>query len=100
VNVFPTQIEEIVLQHEKLSGQYQVQVERKGLLDEVLVRCELNPAITALAPAEVEPIAKWLQQRIKTLVGISTRVEVLLSGSLERSLTGKARRVVDRRPKG
>jgi phenylacetate-CoA ligase len=99
VNVFPTQIEEIVLQHEKLSGQYQVQVERKGLLDEVLVRCELQPATPALGPADVEQIAKWVQQRIKTLVGISTRVEVLLSGSIERTLTGKARRVVDRRPK-
>jgi phenylacetate-CoA ligase len=99
VNVFPTQIEEIVLQHEKLSGQYQVQVERKGLLDEVLVRCELQSATPALAPADVEQIAKWVQQRIKTLVGISTRVEVLLSGSIERTLTGKARRVLDRRPK-
>jgi phenylacetate-CoA ligase len=99
VNVFPTQIEEIVLQHQQLSGQYQLQVERNGLLDEVLVRCELQPTITALAPAEVEHAAKWVQQRVKTLVGISTRVEVLLSGSIERSLTGKARRVVDRRPK-
>jgi phenylacetate-CoA ligase len=40
-----------------------------------------------------------VQQRIKTLVGITTRVEVLLSGSIERTLTGKARRVVDRRPR-
>ncbi|WP_028997145.1 phenylacetate--CoA ligase PaaK [Azohydromonas australica] len=99
VNVFPTQIEEIVLQHEQLSGQYQVQVERNGLLDEVLVRCELQPTVAALAPAQVEQTAKWLQQRIKTLVGITTRVEVLLSGSIERTLTGKARRVVDRRPR-
>ena len=99
VNVFPTQIEEIVLQHEQLSGQYQVQVERNGLLDEVLVRCELQPTVAALAPAQVEQTAQWLQQRIKTLVGITTRVEVLLSGSIERTLTGKARRVVDRRPR-
>jgi phenylacetate-CoA ligase len=99
VNVFPTQIEEIVLQNEQLSGQYQVQVERKGLLDEVLVRCELQPTVAALAPAQAEQIGKWVQQRIKTLVGITTRVEVLLSGSIERTLTGKARRVVDRRPR-
>ncbi|MDZ5459714.1 phenylacetate--CoA ligase PaaK [Azohydromonas lata] len=100
VNVFPTQIEEIVLQHEKLSGQYQVQVERKGLLDEVLVRCELQPGVAAMATADVEQIARWVQHRVKTLVGISTRVEVLMNGSIERTLTGKARRVVDRRPKG
>jgi phenylacetate-CoA ligase len=76
-----------------------VQVERNGLLDEVLVRCELQPTVAALAPAQVEQTAKWLQQRIKTLVGITTRVEVLLSGSIERTLTGKARRVIDRRPR-
>ncbi|WP_028996655.1 phenylacetate--CoA ligase PaaK [Azohydromonas australica] len=97
VNVFPTQIEEIVLQHEKLSGQYQVQVMREGLLDEVLVRCELQPALGPQSPAVVEEIAGWVRQRIKTLVGISTRVEVMLPGSIERTLTGKARRVIDRR---
>ena len=100
VNVFPTQIEEIVLQHEKLSGQYQVQVMREGLLDEVLVRCELQPALGPQSPAAVEEIADWVRQRIKTLVGINTRVEVLVPDSIERTLTGKARRVVDRRPKG
>ncbi|MDZ5456049.1 phenylacetate--CoA ligase PaaK [Azohydromonas lata] len=100
VNVFPTQIEEIVLQHEKLSGQYQVQVMRDGLLDEVLVRCELQPTLGPLAPAQTDAIAQWVQQRIKTLVGISTRVEVLVPESIERTLTGKARRVIDRRPKG
>jgi phenylacetate-CoA ligase len=99
VNVFPTQIEEIVLQHEKLSGQYQLQVMRDGLLDEVLVRCELQPALGPQSPAVVEEIAQWVRQRIKTLVGISTRVEVLAPDSIERTLTGKARRVIDRRPK-
>jgi phenylacetate-CoA ligase len=99
VNVFPTQIEEVVLQHEKLSGQYQVQVMRDGLLDEVLVRCELQPTLGPLAPVEMDAIGQWVQQRIKTLVGISTRVEVLLPDSIERTLTGKARRVIDRRPK-
>ncbi|WP_157268076.1 phenylacetate--CoA ligase PaaK [Azohydromonas aeria] len=100
VNVFPTQIEEIVLQHGKLSGQYQVQVMREGLLDEVLVRCELQPGTPPQSPAAMDEIAQWLQQRIKTLVGISTRVEVLVPESIERTLTGKARRVIDRRPKG
>ncbi|NML19121.1 phenylacetate--CoA ligase, partial [Azohydromonas sp. G-1-1-14] len=95
--VFPTQIEEIVLQHPQLSGQYQLQVMREGLLDEVQVRCELQPAPGVMAPAAVEEIAKWVQHRIKTLVGISTRVEVLVPDSIERTLTGKARRVIDRR---
>jgi len=95
VNVFPTQIEEIVLAHAQLSGQYQVQVSRDGLMDEVEVRCELQPG----ADGDIHAIAMWVQHRVKTLVGISTRVNVLPPDSIERTLTGKARRVIDKRPK-
>ena len=97
VNVFPTQIEEIVLAHPQLSGQYQLQVRREGHLDEVEVRCELQPEGAAAAP--VQEIAAWVQQRIKTLVGISTVVSVLPPDAIERTLTGKARRVFDQRAK-
>ena len=95
VNVFPTQIEEIVLAHDKLSGQYQVHVSREGLLDEVEVHCEMQPG----ADGDAAEIAGWVQHRVKTLVGISTRVKVLTPDSIERTLTGKARRVIDKRPK-
>ena len=94
VNVFPTQIEEIVLQHGKLSGQYQLVVSRDGLLDAIEVRCELHAAAD---DAERGQIAQWLQHRIKTLVGISTTVDVLRPDSIERTLVGKARRVIDQR---
>ena len=47
--------------------------------------------------ADAQAAADWVAHRIKTLVGISTRVEVLPSDSLERTLVGKARRVFDRR---
>ncbi|MDD0815601.1 phenylacetate--CoA ligase [Curvibacter sp. HBC28] len=99
VNVFPTQIEEIVLQHASLSGQYQILVQRDDKLDQVEVRVELQPAAAALSDAQVQEIAGWLQHRIKTLVGISTRVQVLRPDSIERTLTGKARRVIDSRPR-
>jgi phenylacetate-CoA ligase len=95
VNVFPTQIEEIVLAHAQLSGQYQVRVSRDGLMDEVEVHCELQPG----TDGDVQAIAMWVQHRVKTLVGISTRVNVLPPDSIERTLTGKARRVIDQRPK-
>ncbi len=97
VNVFPTQIEEIVLQHPRLSGQYQLVVDREGPLDTLCVRTELNHASAQAAPVEIEQIVHWLQHRIKTLVGVSTRIEVLRPDSIERTLTGKARRVVDQR---
>ena len=96
VNVFPTQLEEIVLQHQKLSGQYQIVVSRNGHLDEVELRCEFQPNV---AYGDANEISKWLQHRIKTLVGISTRVTVLPTQSIERTLTGKAKRVIDTRPR-
>lgn len=93
VNVFPTQIEEIVLKHGQLSGQYQLVVTREGPLDSVHVRCELLPN----ANISAKDAEAWLIHRIKTLVGISTRVSVELPNSIERTLVGKARRVVDLR---
>jgi phenylacetate-CoA ligase len=96
VNVFPTQIEELVLAQESLSGQYQIVVTRDGALDNVEVRCELLPAA---AGADVAVHASALQQRIKTMVGISTKVTVGQPDSIERTLVGKARRVIDQRPR-
>jgi phenylacetate-CoA ligase len=99
VNVFPTQIEEIVLQSERLSGQYQIVVSRDGLLDEVQVRCELREASARLAEVEVNNLGNWLSHRIKSMIGISCQATIEAPGSIERTLVGKARRVVDRRPK-
>ena len=96
VNVFPTQIEEIVLAHGKLSGQYQILVARDGNLDKVTVRCELQPGVST---AERTDITGWVRHRIKTLVGISCDIDVLNPDSIERTLVGKARRVIDQRPR-
>jgi phenylacetate-CoA ligase len=94
VNLFPTQIEEIVLAHGALGGQYQLVVTRDGLLDKVEVLCELLPAHAGADPGAV---GRELQERIKTLTGVSTAVRVGQPDSIERTLVGKARRVVDRR---
>ena len=99
VNVFPTQVEEIVLAHEKLTGLYQLHLSREGLLDAVEVHCELQPALGGIADDERGEIAKWVQHRIKTLVGISTTVRVFDPDAIERTQTGKARRVFDKRPR-
>jgi len=95
VNLFPTQIEEIVLKQGQLSGQYQLVVTREGNLDSVEVRCEVLPGVTA----EREVIATWLRERIKALIGITTTVNVGVPDSIERTLVGKARRVIDQRKK-
>ena len=97
VNVFPTQIEELVLQHGRLAGQYQIVVTRDGPLDAMEVRCELQTAGSELMAIEA---AQWLQQRIKTMIGVSAQVHVGAPDSIQRTLVGKARRVIDKRPKG
>ncbi len=96
VNVFPTQIEELVLQQAQLGGQYQIIVTRDGHLDNVQVRCELAQAHLN---ADRIALAQALQHRIKTMIGISTSVSVENPEAIERTLTGKARRAIDRRAK-
>ncbi|SEK32479.1 phenylacetate-CoA ligase [Roseateles sp. YR242] len=96
VNLFPTQIEELVLAEQGLSGQYQLVVSREGALDEVEVRCELSTTSTGV---DAQAVSQALQHRIKTLIGVSTRVTVGAPDSIERTLVGKARRVVDKRPR-
>jgi phenylacetate-CoA ligase len=96
VNQFPTQIEEIVLAHGALGGQYQLVVTRDGLLDKLEVLCELLPAQSSADPMAV---GRDLQERIKTLTGVSTSVRVGQPESIERTLVGKARRVIDQRKK-
>jgi phenylacetate-CoA ligase len=100
VNVFPTQIEEQILRDKHLSGNYQVVLTREGHMDNVEVRCELQREISGtLSPDEISAISKGMQHHIKTIVGISTRVNVMPFDTIPRTQTGKARRVVDDRPK-
>lgn len=100
VNVFPTQIEELILKNDKLAPIYQLVISREGHLDKLDVLVETREGVSADSPgAEAEGIGKWLEQAIKTNVGVSTKVSVLTSSAIERTETGKARRVVDKRPK-
>ncbi|TXI77611.1 MAG: phenylacetate--CoA ligase [Dechloromonas sp.] len=100
VNVFPTQIEEQILRDPRLTGNYQIMLSRDGHLDNVEIRCETQHELAGkLAAADVQQIAKELQHRIKTIVGISTTITVMEFDSIPRTQVGKARRVLDERPK-
>ena len=100
VNVFPTQVEEQILRDKRLAGIYQINLSRDGHLDNVEVQCELQRDLTGRIDAtERQAIARELQHHIKTIIGISTKVSVLDADSIPRTQTGKARRVVDNRPK-
>jgi phenylacetate-CoA ligase len=96
VNVFPTQIEELILRESRLGGQYQLVVSREGHLDALEVLCERRPQ---LAEADGPAVGSALREQIKALIGVSASVSVLAPDAIERTLVGKARRVIDLRPK-
>jgi len=95
VNVFPSQIEELLLKVPELAPHYQLEVRREGHLDHLTVRVECVPELAADAAARARAHRK-LQGSIKSWVGITTAVTVGDPGSVERS-AGKARRVIDHR---
>jgi len=100
VNVFPTQIEEQILRDKRLSGNYQLVLSREAHLDQLEVRCELQREVSAsLSATDITAVGKELQHHVKTNVGISTRITVLPFDSIPRTLAGKARRLIDERPK-
>ena len=95
VNLFPTQIEELIVKERALAPHYQLEVTRPGALDEITVHVE---RATQSGTADGEAAGARLSQLIKSMIGISADVKVAAPGGIERSV-GKARRVVDRRPK-
>jgi len=95
VNVFPTQIEEILLADARLSVHYLLELRRDGRLDTLTVVSEVKPG-AGDSPAEREAIAASVSARIKDLVGVTATVRLVNPGTIERSL-GKARRLVDLR---
>jgi phenylacetate-CoA ligase len=100
VNVFPSQIEELILRDTRLSGNYQLIITRDGHLDNLEVRCELQREATAsMSTAEHSGVGGALAERVKTLVGVTAKVTVLPVDSLPRTEVGKAKRVSDERPK-
>jgi phenylacetate-CoA ligase len=96
VNVFPSQIEALVLAAPALAAHYQLEVSRPQRLDELEVRVELRPRLAGRGDAARERAARALEHEIKSRVGVSARVVVLPPGAIERS-AGKAKRVIDRR---
>jgi phenylacetate-CoA ligase len=96
VNVFPTQIEEQVLKCSGLAPHFQIELVREGRMDAMIVHVEASE-ISAGEEAR-QASARELAHHIKSVIGISTKIDVGEPGAVERSL-GKARRVVDNRPK-
>lgn len=97
VNLFPTQVEELVLKMPELAAQYQLVLSRNGNMDELEILVEVRPEFNHLNDAEREQMARRLSHSIKTFIGVSARIRVQSSGMVERTVTGKAKRVIDKR---
>jgi phenylacetate-CoA ligase len=97
VNVFPTQIEEQILKCRGLAPHFYIELAREGRMDTMTVHVECAPDQRD-ADARAKS-AKELAHHIKAVVGVSTRITVTDPNAIARS-EGKAKRVVDNRPKG
>jgi phenylacetate-CoA ligase len=94
VNVFPTQIEELILKIPKLAPHYFIELTREGVLDAMAVHVEAIAADDFAATSKAA--ARELEQQVKAMVGVSVRAVVHEPGAIERSI-GKAKRVIDKR---
>jgi phenylacetate-CoA ligase len=98
VNVFPTQIEELILQRADLAPHYVCELGKDGPMDTLTVRVELKAEAHADASTAIGAQTA-LAHAIKSYIGVSAKVKVEPAGAIERSI-GKAKRVIDNRPKG
>jgi phenylacetate-CoA ligase len=99
VNVFPSQIEAVLGREPQFAPHYLLEVRRPHSLDELEVLVEMRPELAGtLTAEEIATLARKGEHLIKAYIGISASVRVLEPGTIERS-QGKAKRVVDRRPK-
>jgi phenylacetate-CoA ligase len=95
VNVFPTQIEELILKEPLLAAHYQIDISRPANMDELAVRVEQSQSVQGTA-SDYAAAAQRLAYAVKTYIGVSIDVQVVPVGAVERS-AGKAKRVVDLR---
>ncbi len=94
VNLFPTQIEELLLPLPELSPHFQCVLRRPGTLDEMVVRVEHADGVPLAAGADA---GRRLEHLVKNGIGVTIEVEVVPPGGIERSV-GKMRRILDERP--
>ncbi|MBU70186.1 MAG: phenylacetate--CoA ligase [Cupriavidus sp.] len=95
VNVFPSQIEELILKHSELAPHYQCVLGKEGPLDTLTVRVECNHGADPAIAGQAQSV---LAHDIKAYIGVTAAIEILPEGGVERSV-GKARRIVDNRPR-
>ena len=96
VNVFPSQVESVLLGFDFVTPNYQITVSREGALDSVRIDVEMAPGVAFDTVREVEQHARTLRGAIEQVLNIAATVRLVPPGTLERS-EGKAKRVIDTR---
>jgi phenylacetate-CoA ligase len=96
VNVFPSQIEAVLMAVEGVEPHYQLVVSREGTLDFLEVHVEVNESIFTDEIKGLERLAKQVEDEIKDLLGVSCKVRLVEPKTIQRS-EGKAKRVIDKR---
>lgn len=96
VNVFPSQIESILLENGDVMPHYQLVVDRRGNLDDLEVWVEVSEELFASEVRKLENLGKTVKQKIESTLGINVRVKLVEPKTIPRS-EGKAKRVVDKR---
>jgi phenylacetate-CoA ligase len=96
VNVFPSQIESVLMTVEGVEPHYQLIVTREGSLDVLEVQVEINESIFSDKIKGLERLARRVEEEIKDLLGVSCKVRLVEPKSIQRS-EGKAKRVIDKR---
>ncbi|MFN3479222.1 MAG: phenylacetate--CoA ligase PaaK [Thermodesulfovibrionales bacterium] len=96
VNVFPSQIEHVLMSIEGVEPHYQIVVDREGALDVMEVHVEVQEEIFSDEIKKLEMLSRRIEREIKDLLGISCKVKLVEPKTIERS-EGKAKRVIDKR---
>jgi len=96
INLFPSQVEACLLANPEVGNEFQIVVERKGALDEIMVRVELKPEAFIDDLAEIERLRERICARLRNTLSISAHVDLVEPGTLPR-FEGKAKRVIDKR---
>ncbi|QQO08336.1 phenylacetate--CoA ligase family protein [Breznakiella homolactica] len=98
VNLFPSQIEEVIMAIKEVGNNYLIQVEKEGALDRLTVKTEVGPDIFMDDARPLNALKEKIRRTLQATISISPRVELHESGTLPVS-EGKAKRVIDTRPK-
>ena len=94
VNVFPSQIEEVILGFDELGPHYEIVVEREGYLDKLTIKVELTHSTDSFT--ELQNLANAVKNKIKTVLGLDAKIQLESPNTLQR-FEGKAKRVKDLR---